>query len=155
MDSIWIIMVVQRVLYIFRKVIFVLRNEVRYTIMPSSVVWWLSPQFWLVVTKFFRFNGGNVTTGLPMASRIKTSLDTCMSSRPSESVSRKWRQKAEEMNSIPFLMSNAVKGSRNIQTLTPLVSSSKSAFDNVSGRKNWQSTAEFIHNEYSSLNTLN
>ena len=84
---------------------------------------------------------------LPMASRIETSLDTCMRSRPSESVSRKWRQKAEEMNSIPFLMSNAVKGSRNIQTLTPLVSCNKSAFDNVSGRKNWQNTAEFIHNE--------
>lgn len=138
MDSIWIIMVVQRVLYIFRKVIFVLRNEVRYTIMPSSVVWWLSPQFWLVVTKFFRFNGGNVTTDLPMASRTETSLDTSMRSRPSESVSRKWRQKAEEMNSILFLMSNAVKGSRNIQTLTPLVSSNKSAFDNVSGHKNWK-----------------
>ena len=90
-----------------------------------------------------------------MASRIKTSLDTCMSSRPSESVSRKWRQKAEEMNSIPFLMSNVVKGSRSIQTLTLLVSSNKSAFDNVSGRKNWQSTAEFIHNEFSSLNTIN
>lgn len=153
MDSIWIIMEVQRVLYIFRKVIFVLRNEVRYTTKPSSVVWWLSPQFWLVVTKFFRFNGGNVTTDLPMASRTETSLDTCM--RSSESVSRKWRQKAEEMNSIPFLMLNAVKGSRNIQTLTPLVSSNKSAFDNVSGRKNWQNTAEFIHNEFSSLNTVN
>ena len=138
----------QRVLYIFRKVIFVLRDKVRYTIKPSSVVWWLSPQLWLVVTKFFRFNGGNVTTDLPMASRIETSLDTCMRSRPSESVSRKWRQKAEEMNSIPFLMSNAVKGSRNIQTLTPFVSSNKSAFDNVSGRKNWQNTAEFIHNEW-------
>lgn len=136
MDSIWIIMdSTARSIY-FRKVIFVLRNEVRYTVMPSSVVWWLSPQFWLVVTKFFRFNGGNVTTDLPMASRTETSLDTCMTS--SESVSRKWRQKAEEMNSIPFLMSTAVKGSRNIQTLTPLVSSNKSAFDNVSGRKNWK-----------------
>ena len=71
-----------------------------------------------------------------MASRTETSLDTCMTS--SESVSRKWRQKAEEMNSIPFLMSTAVKGSRNIKTLTPLVSSNKSAFDNVSGRKNWK-----------------
>ena len=71
-----------------------------------------------------------------MKSRTETSLDTSMRSRPSESVSRKWHQKAEEMNSIPFLMSNAVKGSRNIQTLTPLVSSIKSAFDNVSRRKN-------------------